>query len=159
MSTLFLQELYSHFRFIFKIQIKLLFQTWWKQETIIFQTSYCYDQRRADYSLHIYIILEPKEEMSSRIYMLRSTIEEAKFRFRQTEQSSLDNEKRAISTTLPGRRGGRVQRHPRAPSEWRPWRGRCWQREQSESPPWSMTRWRLWLDAKTENTCNWIRSQ
>ncbi|CAD6206001.1 unnamed protein product [Miscanthus lutarioriparius] len=31
--------------------------------------------------------------MSSRIYMLRSTIEEAKFRFWQTEQSSLDNEK------------------------------------------------------------------
>ena len=43
--------------------------------------------------MHIYIILEPKEEMSSRIYMLRSTIEEAKFRFRQTEQSSLDNKK------------------------------------------------------------------
>ena len=73
--------------------------------------------KKTDYSLHIYIILEPKEEMSSRIYMLRSTIEEAKFRFQQTEESSLDNEKRAISTTLPGRRGGRVQRHPRAPSE------------------------------------------
>ena len=43
--------------------------------------------------MHIYIILEPKEEMSSRIYMLRSTIEEAKFRFWQTEQSSLDNKK------------------------------------------------------------------
>jgi hypothetical protein len=53
----------------------------------------------------------------SRICMLRSTIEEAKFRFQQTEQSSLDNEKRAISTTLPGRRGGWVQRRPRAPSE------------------------------------------
>jgi len=45
--------------------------------------------------------------MSSRIYMLKSTIEEAKFRFWQTEQSSLDNKKGHLydSTWAPRRSG------------------------------------------------------